>query len=325
VPGRVEGRGGLSADQRRLRGVADTLRGAGLNEVITWSFGDPSWHDRLRLDADDARRRTVVISNPLSQDQSVMRTMLLPGLLATAQRNAAVREQRIHLFEIGTTFHPESGATSNTLPREVRRVGVLLLGTWEEDSWNAARLPTDLFLVKGVVERLLYSLGVCGVFGRAAEPFLHPGKSAVIGVGDQPIGWLGEVHPLVLQAFDLPAGALAAELDAGALLSMGAGVPLFEDLLTFPAVEHDLALVVDRDVAAAAVVSAVRAAGGPLLRSVSVFDVFEGAQVGEGKKSLALRLSFRSSERTLAEAEVNEARAGMLEALRVSMGAELRA
>lgn len=325
IPGRVEGRGGLSPDQRRLRGVADTLRGAALNEVITWSFGDPSWHDRLRLATDDVRRRTVVISNPLSQDQSVMRTMLLPGLLTTAQRNAAVREQRIHLFEIGTTFHPESEATSNALPHEVKRVGILMSGAWEEDSWNAGRVPTDFFLVKGVVERLLYSLGVDGLFYRAAEPFLHPGKSATIGVGDQQIGWLGEVHPLVLQAFDLPTGAVAAELDAGALLSMGAGVPLFEDLLTFPAVEHDLALVVDRDVAADDVVRAVRAAGGSLLRSVSVFDVFEGAQVGEGKKSLALRLSFRSPERTLAEAEVNEARAGMLDALRASMGAELRA
>lgn len=147
----------------------------------------------------------------------------------------------------------------------------------------------------------------------------------MIGVGDQQIGWLGEVHPLVLQAFDLPPGAVGAEIDAGALLLMGAGVPLFEDLLTFPAVEHDLALVVDRDVAADEVVRAVRAAGGGLLRSVSVFDVFEGAQVGEGKKSLALRLSFRSPERTLAEAEVNEARAGMLEALHTAMGAELRA
>jgi phenylalanyl-tRNA synthetase beta chain len=325
VPGRVEGRGGLSAAQRRLRGMADTLRGAGLNEVITWSFVDPSWHDRLRLATDDLRRRTVAISNPLSQDQSVMRTMLLPGLLAIAQRNAAVREQRIHLFEIGTTFHPEIDAPTSTLPHEVRRVGILMSGAWEEDSWNAARLPTDFFLGKGVVERLLYALGVEGVFGRAAEPFLHPGKSAALSVGDQYLGWLGEVHPLVLQAFDLPAGAVAAELDAGALLSLGAGVALFEDLLTYPAVEHDLALVVDRDVAADEVVRAVRAAGGGLLRSVSVFDVFEGAQVGEGKKSLALRLSFRSPERTLAEAEVNDARAGMLEALRTGMGAELRA
>ena len=325
VPGRVEGRGGLSADQRRLRGMADTLRGAGLNEVIAWSFGDPSWHDRLRLATDDARRRTVAISNPLSQDQSVMRTMLLPGLLATAQRNASVREQRIHLFEIGTTFHPEAEEASGALPHEVRRVGILMSGAWEEDSWSAAQVPTDFYLGKGVVERLLYALGVDAVFGRTVEPFLHPGKSAAIAVGDRALGWLGEVHPLVLQAFDLPAGAVAAELDAGALLSLGTGVPLFEDLLTYPAVEHDLALVLDRDVAADEVVRAVRAAGGGLLRSVYVFDVFEGAQVGEGKKSLALRLSFRSPERTLAEAEVNDARAGLLDALRAGLGAELRA
>jgi len=324
LPGRVEGRGGLSADQRRLRDMTDALRGAGLNEVITWSFVDPLWHDRLRLSFDDIRRQTVAVSNPLSQEQSVLRTMLLPGLLATAQRNAAVREQRIHLFEVGTTFHPERGAASSALPHEIRRVGILMSGVWEEDSWNAARLPTDLFLAKGVVERLFHVVGVDAAFSRAGEPFLHPGKSAVIDVGDQRLGWLGEVHPLVLQAFDLPAGAVAAELDAAALLRLGAGVPLFEDLLTYPAVEHDLALVVDRQVAADEVVRAVREAGGNLLHSVNVFDVYEGAQVGEGKKSLALRLSFRSPERTLAEVEVNDARAGMLEALRVVMGAELR-
>ena len=321
VPGRVEGRGGLSADQRRLRGMADTLRGAGLNEVITWSFGDPSWHDRLRLAPDDVRRRTVAISNPLSQDQSVMRTMLLPGLLATAQRNASVREQRIHLFEIGTTFHPEAEEALGALPREVRRVGILMSGAWEEDSWNAAHVATDFYLVKGVVERLLYALGVDAVFGRADEPFLHPGKecrdrrrrptsrvarrSAPVGAaGIRPARGCGGGRTRCRRACSRWVRACRCSRICSPIRRWSTTWLSWSTAMWPPMRWY-------ARYGPPAVVFCVRC---------SVFDVFEGAQVGEGKKSLALRLSFRSPERTLAEAEVNDARAGMLEALRAGTG-----
>ncbi len=324
LPGRDVGRGGLTLEQRRLRGIADTLRGAGLSEVITWSFVDPSWSDRIRLAPDDPRRLVVSMSNPLSVDQSVLRTLLLPGLLSTAQRNLSLKEERVHIFEMGKTFHPVPGAPAGSLPTEVDRVGLLLLGSWEERSWNAAGIPTDFYLAKGVVERLLSYFGMAGSFSPTDEPFLHPGKSAKLATGDSLLGWVGEVHPLVLQAFDLPAGALAAEIDMGALLQAASGIAVFEDLLTYPALEQDVALVVDRDISAEQVVEAVRAAGGDLLRSVRVFDVYEGRQVGEGKKSLALRLTYRSAEGTLVEAEVNELRPALLADLRERIGAEIR-
>ena len=144
-------------------------------------------------------------------------------------------------------------------------------------------------------------------------------------MGSVELGWVGEVHPLVLKSFDLVGPVLAAELDLDSLLESRTGVAVFEDLLTYPALQQDLALVVAADMPAADVVAAVRGAGGELLRDVQVFDVYRGSQVGEGRKSLALRLTFRSADGTLQEADVNELRGVMLGALRESIGAELRA
>ena len=320
LPGRPEGRGGLTPDQARLRRVEDVLQGAGLSQVITYSFTEPGTGDKLRLAADDARRKVVTILNPLSSDQSAMRTSLLPGLLSAAARNVSMREDRVHVFEVGKTYHPGADA----LPKEVRRAGMLLLGAWAEHAWAQVDLPTDFYLVKGLLERLLRSLGLEADYAPADEPFLHPGKSARLQCGGVVLGWVGEVHPLVLQAFDLPAGAVAAEVDLDQMLALVPGTPLFEDLLTYPALEQDLALVVDRALPAAAVIRAVSEAGGPLLRSVRIFDLYEGSQLPEGKKSLALRLTFRSGERTLSEAEVNESRVAMLVGLKAGIGAELR-
>jgi phenylalanyl-tRNA synthetase beta chain len=321
LPPRTEGRGGLTETQRSVRAVGDSLVGAGLDEVVTYSFVDPTWCEHLRLEEGDDRADPIVLANPLSQDQSVMRTMLLPGLLATGARNASVREDSVHVFEIGRTFHK----SDHELPDETRRLGILMLGPWEVGSWNAEDRGPDFFLIKGVVERVLDVMGVEAAYGRVDEPFLHPGKSASIDVDSKSLGWVGEVHPLTLKAFDLAGPVFAAELDLDAVISLRPGVTLYEDLLTYPVLEQDLALVVDENLPSIDVVGAVLAAGGDLLRDARVFDVYSGPQVGEGKKSLALRLTFRSSERTLQEAEVNELRAAMLEQLAASIGAVIRA
>ena len=139
-----------------------------------------------------------------------------------------------------------------------------------------------------------------------------------------PVGWVGEVHPLVAQAYDLKGTVVAAELDLGVMVGAATEVVMFRDLLAYPVVEQDFALVLDSAVPAAAVVAALRAAGGKLLKDVRVFDAYEGAQVAEGKKSLALRLSFRAPDRTLSEDEVNQLRRKMLDNIRVELGAELR-
>ena len=327
LPGRRAGRGGLSRAQTARRRVEDVLAGAGLNQVIDYSFGDDKWPGLLRLADDDPRRRMVPISNPLSLDQAFMRTTLLPGLLETARRNASVREERVHVFEVGKVFLPSRAQ----LPDEPTRVGILVAGKWDEDSWLRSGASLDYFLGKGLVERVAAGLQTTLAFSRPdadggqAEPFLHPGKSAVVTTADgAPVGWVGEVHPLVAQAYDLKGTVVAAELDLGVMVGAATEVVMFRDLLAYPVVEQDFALVLDSAVPAAAVVAALRAAGGKLLKDVRVFDAYEGAQVAEGKKSLALRLSFRAPDRTLSEDEVNQLRRKMLDNIRVELGAELR-
>jgi phenylalanyl-tRNA synthetase beta chain len=321
LPARRSGWGGLTPAQARMRKLEDLLVGAGLCQVIPYSFADEQWADRLRLDSEDRRRATVSITNPLSGDQAAMRTMLLPGLLATAQSNAAVREDRVHIFEVGRVFYPTQGL----LPEERTHVGLLVSGRWDEDSWLRSGISVDYYLAKGLVERLCAGLGCELEYCAMPEPFLHPGKSAGVRDGEgRTVGWLGEVHPLVLQSYDLRAPVVAAELDTELLLAASTGQATFQDLMAYPVVEQDLALVVDAGVTAATVIDGLRRAGGTLLNHVSVFDVYEGSQVGEGKKSLAVRLSFRAVDRTLSDSEVNALRQKMLDKLRAEIGAELR-
>ncbi len=212
------------------------------------------------------------------------------------------------------------------MPDERKRAGLLVAGSWEAPTWSAVDVPTDFFLAKGLVERLATGLGLELTFRPASEHFLHPGKSAAVcDAKGRTIGWVGEVHPLVLQEYDLRGlPAVAAELDFEALLALRPETRMFQELSAFPPVEQDLALVVDRDVPADSVVAGVKTVAGELLQDARIFDLYEGNQVPPGKKSLALRLSFRSGERTLSEAEVNELRAKILESLTASIGATLR-
>lgn len=322
LPARRSGRGGLTWAQAGRRQVEDLLVGAGLTQVITYSFGDEKWPELLRLPPDDERRGGVKIANPLSTEQTVMRTMLLPGLLDTARTNAAAREDRVPIFETGRVFRP----STEELPSEKTHIGILVAGEWESSPWLRSNVTVDYYLAKGLVERLAEGLRCALDYQPAAESFLHPGKSAVVtDKRGASVGWAGEVHPLVVQAYDLRGPAVAAELDLEALLDASSGAVIFRDLLAYPLVEQDVALVVDAQVPAAAVVRSLRQAGGELLEDVKVFDLYEGAQVAPGKKSLALRLSFRASDRTLSEAEVNELRGRMLEMIGAELGAQLRA
>jgi len=321
LPARREGMGGLDRQQAGRRRVEDLLAGAGLTQVINYSFADDKWQDRLRLDPGDPRRTTVQITNPLSNDQAFMRTMLLPGLLETARKNVFVREDRVRVFETGRVYAPGE----DVLPQEKTQVGALITGEWEEPSWLRSGATVDYYLVKGLVDRVASGLHCRLDYGVADERFLHPGKSAVIkDEKGQVLGWLGEVHPLVLQAYDLRGPVVAAEICLQDLVEVSGAVTAFRDLIAYPVVEQDVALVVDADIPAAEVIGQLREAAGELLEDVAVFDVYEGAQVPPGKKSLALRLSFRAADRTLSDAEVGEIREHMLAKVAGTLGAQLR-
>jgi phenylalanyl-tRNA synthetase beta chain len=333
LPGGSGQAGGLTREQRLRRRSEDAMRDLGFDEVVGWSFTDPGEAKRLRFASDDPRANGVVVANPLSEDQSVMRTTVLGSLLDVAQRNLARDADRVALFESGRIYlnTPPTGlkVTQESTNRpidplvgrfageregpfiEPHRLAALAVGPLVGKSWRGGGDPADFFALKGVLEALAGQLGVELSFEAAAEPFLHPGRSARVTVAGQAVGWIGEIHPLVCRAWDLEA-AVAFEVALATLIgAASAGEETYEDVTTFPAVYQDLAVVVPTDVAAEGIRAAVLAGGGELLRSAEVFDLYEGEQLGEGRKSLALRLEFRADDRTLTDDEVTALRAAI--------------
>ncbi|HEV7805167.1 MAG TPA: phenylalanine--tRNA ligase subunit beta [Solirubrobacteraceae bacterium] len=308
LPSRRGAVGVLSPAQRLRRRAEDALVGRGLLEVVGWSFDTPTRDDRLRLPADDPRRRHVVIENPMSAEQSVLRTTLLGSLLDVAGHNAARGQGVPGIFECGAVYL----ATGERLPHEHRALGALV--------------PGDVFAAKGYLEALLralrVTLRVCESTA-APQPFLHPGRSAEVRAGDTVVGWVGDVHPLVAGEWDL-ADVAAFEIDLDLVLSGVDPVARYEDLTSFPALREDIAIVVDAGVPAATVLDTVRAAGGKLLAGAEVFDVYHGEQIAQGRTSLAIALTFRAKDRTLTDADVAPVREKIVARLAQELGGELR-
>lgn len=329
--------GRLKRTQRLRRRAEDELRDLGFDQIVGWSFNDPDEAARLRIEEPDLRADPILVANPLSDEGAAMRTTLLGSLLDVAARNLARGAEAVALFEAGAVYlrgaSPESGGpAAGDFPgdtpapvTEPHRYGVLAVGPLVPRSWRGGGEPADFFALKGVLEALAAALGCPPpAFEPTAEPFLHPGRSAAVTIGGAPLGWLGEVHPLVCRTWDIDA-AVGFEIDAAPLLAAATlGEEAFEDVTTFPAALRDLAVVVPADTAAATVRAAVLAGGGELLRAAEVFDLYEGPQLGEGEKSLALALEFRAADRTLTDEEVDAARA-MIEAELTKIGGTLRA
>jgi phenylalanyl-tRNA synthetase beta chain len=325
LPARERAVGRLSRDQQLRRTIEDLLRGRGLSEVVTWSFTSPETVRRLRLPPDDPRARVLAIANPLSEDQSVMRTSLLPGLLDAARHNVARDIPDLRLFETGRVFFSRG---QDELPDERLHLAVVLTGAFVPRGWRSEPRLADFYVVKGLLAGLLDMFGVRWRLIDGGPPFLHPGRAAEVVVDAREAGCLGELHPAVAADFglgDLERPPAMLELDLDVVLPVAARVGRrYEDLIGYPAVYQDIAVVVDEPVEAQTVVDSVRAAGGPDLRNVHVFDLYRGEQVGEGRKSLALRLEFRSTERTLTDEEVAQVRERIKREIERETGGSLR-
>jgi phenylalanyl-tRNA synthetase beta chain len=321
LPDRRQAVGGLTRGQRLRRLTESLLRGRGLSEVITYSFIAPEWIERLRLPDRDRRRRALHIANPLSEDQSVMRTTLVCGLLETARYNLDRDLTELRLFECGRVFFSNG---HERLPDELEQLGVLLAGTYEPATWRSPDRRADFYAAKGLLVGLLEALRVDWRLADGGPSFLHPGRAAEVLIGGHEAGWIGEIHPLVARSWGLGQPAAAFELELGIVLEAADDVPVYEDLITYPAVYQDIAVVVDEAVEAQTIVDTVRGAGGAELRSVRVFDLYRGEQVGEGRKSVALRLEFRAADRTLTDEEVGARRDAIRTALAREIDGSLR-
>jgi phenylalanyl-tRNA synthetase beta chain len=311
--------GGLTREQALRRRAEDVLRDLGFDAVVTLSLVDPGLRERLRLDGPESVA-PIRVSNPLSVEHSELRTTLLGSLLDAARYNLARGAETVALFESGRVYLPSGrSAAGGALGGEFagrRRapafephcLAALAVGSLAPASWGGEERRVDFFSVKGAVEALAAQLSVELEFEPQPHPCLHPGRAARVSVGGVDAGWLGELHPLVCREWGLDRAA-GFELRLAELLAASpiAGEQ-YEDVITYPSVHQDLAIVVADEVPAARVRDAVLAGGGGLLRSATIFDLYRGDQVGEGRKSLAFRLEFRAPDRTLTDAEVAERR-----------------
>jgi phenylalanyl-tRNA synthetase beta chain len=317
--------GALALTRRPRHLVArDTVRrvlaGSGCQEAVSLSLTDPAYLRHIGLSLDDPR--VVRLQNPLAADRSVMRPTLLFGLLEAVATNAHRQAPDVRLFEIGRVFE---GRGAGVLPHEETRVAMVLTGLRTPRAWYAPRARADVFDAKGAVEGLIEALGRRDV---TIEPtsavYLEDGRAATVVVQGTPVGVLGELHPDVQKVFDLPAPVFFAELSLDAIESLPERVVQYRPLARYPGVQRDLAVVVSVDVLAAEVSRAIEAIRPAWLRRITLFDVYEGAQVGPGRKSLAYGLLYQADDRTLTDTEVNRAHSELVEQLRAQLGAEVR-
>jgi phenylalanyl-tRNA synthetase beta chain len=317
-----EQRGNRSLDLEQK--IRDVLAGTGVDEAITYSLTNMASVAKIDpAQADPARY--LKLANPLTPEREYMRRSLLPTLLEALAPN--LREQpRALLFELGRVYLPRDGAI---LPQEPRRLGIAMAGPREPLSWlTPTAAPMEFFDLKGVVEALLARLNIrdrAHFVPLTDDPRLHPGRAArLIGDNEQDLGVLGELHPEVRDRLEIEVPrVLAAELDLDRLIEMAAP-SRYRPISRYPAITQDLAVLIGFDMPAERVETLIRKYAGNTLESLTLFDVYEGPQVGPGKRSLAYRMAFRAADRTLTDADINKLRAKIVKGLEREAGATIR-
>lgn len=335
---------GLTESQRLRRRVGRSLAAAGYVEILSYPFNGERDFDNLQLPADDARRRAVRLANPLSEDEPLMRTTLLPGLLKTLVRNVGRGFGDVALFETGLVYRPSADAPAvapvlgvdrrptaeelasieAALPEQPFRVGVVLAGEFEPSGWWGRGRGADWADAVEAARVVAAEAGVTlEVRADRHEPW-HPGRCAALYAGDVLVGHAGELHPRVVEAYGLPPRTCAMELELTRLERASAGRPQAPAISGYPVASQDVALIVDAATPVAPVEAALREGAGELLESIRLFDVYTGVQVGEGRKSLAYSLRFRAADRTLTVEETTAARDAAVALAAERTGAQLR-
>ena len=303
--------GGRTPKQKFEVDVENAMCGMGLNQIETFSFISPKYYDKVRLPADSALRNSVVISNPLGEDTSIMRTTALPSMLEVLARNYNFNNTNVKLFEVATVYIP---TTPDKLPNENK---VIVLGMYGD---------CDFYTTKGVCENILalaqiknYTVTAC-----SDNVSYHPGRCAKITVGDKCIGVFGEIHPLTLKNYDVNTPVYAAELDFDEIFALMDPNKIYTPLPKYPATTRDFSFVCEESLEVGAVFAEVKKAGGKLVEDVSLFDIYRGHQIGENKKSVSIRVTLRASDRTLTVEEAEKCAAKILKAMEAQLGITLR-
>ena len=291
--------------------VKNALVGMGMFEILNYSFISPRWIENLGLSADDARRNTVVLRNPLGEDTSVMRTTMVPSMLNTIANNLNRGNSEGKLFELSKTFQPTGVA--GELPIEKYMLTIGLFGG-----------DVDFYSVKNAAMWLMQIFGVVPQVAAGGDAYYHPGRKAILSADGVQLAQLGEIHPDVAERFGIESRVYIAEIDLEALRPMEKPLYGVKPLPKFPAVTRDIAVVVDETAGVGTMLDTIKASAGKTLENAKLFDIYRGDKLGRNKKSVAFALSFRAADRTLTDEEISGAMAKILKALENGFGAELR-
>lgn len=324
LPGRATAAVARETDRDLESKVREILVGFGFHEAITFSFVDSATLDRLGLAPQDPLRKALGLRNPIRQDQGIMRTTLVPGLLDAVHRNLHRRNMDLRLFELGRVFLPREG---EPLPDEPRRLGGAMAGLRTPKHWACQSSALDFFDLKGVVEALLDALRVGDVSfqGGDCPVFLAPGAAARVRSGQKDLGWVGELHPEVQQGWDLESPVLLFEMDLEALMELSVAVPRFRPLPRFPEVVRDLSILVSEEVPAGDILKCMQEMGLRWLERVVLYDLFQDTErLPAGTRSLTFRIWYRSQEGSLTDEAVNQEQQRLLDGLSSAFGARLR-
>jgi len=291
----------------RLRNrIKQMLAGIGFTETINYSFINHNACDRLQIEPGDPRRAMLGIVNPLSEDQTVMRTSLIPGLLDTVRHNVAQQNHDLKLFEIGKVYISNG---QEDLPAEIEMLAGLWTGSRFNSSWHTDPVECDFYDPKGAVEGLLDNLEIADVkFTRPDENacrYARPGHTAQIFAGNRRLGVIGEVHPAVRRHFDLKPAVFIFELNLDDLLAHVPEVKSFRPIPKFPATSRDMTVIVDKRLEAGSLIEKINAVDEALVENIHLFAVYEGAPIPPGKKSISVRLTYRSAQETLEDDVIN--------------------
>ena len=303
--------GGYTDRQKAERRIGALARTLGFDEIITYSFISPSYYDKIRMPKDSALRKSLKILNPLGEDTSIMRTTVLPSMLEILTRNFNYRNASVKLYELGKVYFPRADGMADE-PK------VLCLGAYGEDM--------DFFAIKGVVEEILKGLRVEDVSFRAenGNPSYHPGRCAAVYAGEECLGVVGQLHPLTAANYGVDAELYTAELWLDAMLAHRGATPVYQALPRFPAVTRDISVTCASSIPVAMLQACIRKAGGELLRECSLFDVYTGAPIPEGQKSVSFSLKMRADDQTLTDDHAEEIVNAVLEALKNAYQAVMR-
>ncbi len=320
LPVTVSERAVLTNKQIVENKIKENLASIGLSEVVTFSFINPEMYNKLILDDENYLRNSTVVSNPLSEDQGVMRTILIPGLIETAVRNKNRRIEDVSIFEIGRVFNPGD----KKLPDEKTILAGLIMGKTTGD-WKNKKTDKDFYYCKGIIDYMLNKFFITAEYEQSnCKEYLHPGKSANILVGNKLVGYIGELHPRVCENFDLEDKAIVFEVDIDMLSNIYDSNIKFEPLPKHPGITRDLAVVVEENVQQVQIENIIKNFGKPLIRKINLFDVYKGKQIAEGYKSLAYSIYYQADDRTLIDEEVNKTHDKVWLELEKQLNAKLR-